>query len=79
MAYHWTDDAATPVFSTVIEARGPRSNINVVLGAACSALREIGVPDDRINGLRERVRGAVNYDQAIAMIEYWFPVERDDD
>jgi hypothetical protein len=77
-APHWTDHAATPVFKTVIPATGSNANINFVLSRACRALEEIEVPAARIDKLRSDVRNAVNYDQAVAFIEYWFPVERDD-
>ena len=35
------------------------------------------IPADRIEALRQNVKGAVNYAQAIAYIEAWFPVRRD--
>ncbi|MGE3279931.1 MAG: hypothetical protein AB7H90_01015 [Alphaproteobacteria bacterium] len=78
MADHWTDHAATPVFSTVIDARGERGNINLVLATAIRLLRQIDIPSDRIELLSKNVKNSVNYDQALAFIEHWFPVERDD-
>lgn len=74
---HWTDHAATPVFESRIDATGSGGNIFAVLGAASRMLREIDVPRDRIDALRDNVMSAANYDQAIAMIEYWFPVDRE--
>lgn len=76
MTPHWTDHAATPVFDTKIPTVGSDGNILVVLGNATRMLRQLDIPRARIDKLREDVMGAANYDQAIAMIEHWFPVER---
>lgn len=73
---HWTDHAATPVFKTEIDATGSGGNIYAILGAATRLLRQIEVPADRIEKLQEDVRSAVSYDQAVAFVEYWFPVRR---
>ena len=75
---HWTDHAVQPVFTTVIRATGPRGNINAILGAATSLLRQLAVPADRIERLRYDVTNAASYDQAVAFVEAWFPVERGD-
>ncbi len=74
---HWTDDAASPVFSTVIDATGPGGNVAHVLAEACAMLRHLDVPADRIEALRARVGTAQSYDEAVAYVEAWFPVRRD--
>lgn len=74
---HWTDHASAPVFSTVINATGPAGNIFDILGTATRLLREIGVPGDRIEQLREDVTGSTSYDQAVACVERWFAVRRE--
>ena len=74
---HWTDDAAQPVFSTVIDATAPSGNVYHILGEACALLRHLDVPADRIEALRARVGTAQNYDEAVAHVEAWFPVRRD--
>lgn len=74
---HWTDYAAEPVFTTVINATRPSTgNLFSVLGTATSMMRQLDIPRDRIEKLRADVMAAANYDQAIAMIEHWFPVDR---
>ncbi len=74
---HWTDDAASPVFTTVIRAIGPAGNVNHVLAEACKMMQSLKIPADRIELLRANVGTAASYDQAIAYIEAWFPVERE--
>lgn len=73
---HWTDDAPSPRFSTVIRAAGPQGNIYAILGAACSLLAQLEIPADRIERLRADVGTAQSYDAAVACVEAWFPVER---
>jgi hypothetical protein len=75
--HHWTDDAATPVFTTVINGRGPGANIFYIVGTAVAMLRQLAIPTDRIEALRENVANAGNYDQAVAFVEAWFPVRRE--
>ena len=77
MSDHWTDHAAEPVFDTVIHASGPSANILVIVGTAGGMLRRLRVPSDRITKLYEDVMNAASYDQAIAFVEHWFPVERE--
>jgi hypothetical protein len=78
--HHWTDDVVDrPIFSTVIDARGDRGNIFMILGKARSLLREIEIPRDRIDTLTEAVRASASYDDAIALIELWFRVNRGDE
>lgn len=76
MTSHWTDHAAEPIFTTVLRARGSRANIFVILGAACSMLRQLNIPKDRIDRLCNDVTNAANYDQAVALIEHWFSIDR---
>jgi hypothetical protein len=76
---HWTDTEPSPVFTSVIDATGPNGNIFHIVGIASRLLREIGIPDDRIVALREGVTIAKSYDEAIALVERWFRVEREDD
>lgn len=73
---HWTDHAARPVFTTVIRASGPEANVHAILGTATSLLRQLAVPADRIARLRYDVMNAASYDQAVAFVEAWFPVDR---
>lgn len=73
---HWTDDATRPVFTTVIRATGSDGNIFAILGAATGMLRQLAVPRDRIERLRADVTKAASYDEAVALVEAWFPVER---
>lgn len=76
--HHWTDDAACPVFSTVIPATGPDTNVFAILGTASRLLRELDVPTDRIAKLREDVMSTASYGQAVAFVEYWFRVDSGD-
>jgi len=76
---HWTDDAASPAFTTVIRATGPGANVLAILGAATSMLRQLDVPRDRIDKLRADVMNAGSYRAAVEAIERWFPVDRGDE
>lgn len=75
-APHWTDNAPSPVFESRIDATGPRGNIFYILGTARKLLAEIGVPRDRIERLTEEVTAAGNYDEAVALVQRWFAVDR---
>jgi len=80
MNEHWTDSVTTfPIFTTVISGRDSNGNIYAILSMACRLLRKVDIPKDRIERLKEQVRSAQNYDQAVAFVERWFRVERDDD
>lgn len=74
---HWTDTAiAQPIFSSVIEARGPGANIFEILGKARVLMRQLKIPSDRIEALSQAVRESSDYDSAVALIERWFVVRR---
>lgn len=76
---HWTDDATRrPIFDTVIDARGPRGNVYVIIGTAISRLKAIAVPEDRIVALREAALNAGSYEEAVDHVERWFRVRRDE-
>lgn len=76
MPDHWTDQAPEPVFTTVIRARGEAENIFAIVGTACRLLRQLDIPADRIDALRKNAASAGSYDQAVALVERWFPVNR---
>lgn len=79
MEPHWTDDATSPVFESRIRATGAGGNIFVIVGTACRMMRKLGLPADRIEKLQSDVMASGSYDEAIAFVERWFPVDRDDD
>lgn len=66
-------------FSTPILAHGPHGNTLMILGAATSMMREIGVSRDEISALQAKVMDAGSRAEAIAAIREWFPVETDDE
>jgi len=73
---HWSDEAPSPVFSTVLRARGSAGNVHVVLAQAVSWLRQLQVPEDRVRDLTRAVYDAPSYEAALAAVERWFRVER---
>lgn len=78
MAKHWTDDVKIrPIFSSRIDARGSRGNVYEIIGAACCLLREIEMPEDRIEKLKVDTMAAKSYDEVIGLVERWFYVDRD--
>src|ERR1051326_4029050 len=73
----WSDKVTTrPIFTTVIDATGPRGNIVSIMSAAMSLLRQLGIPYDRIQELSNRVTEAQSYEDAVALVEKWFKVDR---
>jgi ligand-binding sensor domain-containing protein len=79
MSGHWTDNATyKPIFKSVISARGSEGNIILILARACRMLEIIDIPQDRITKLKTDVRTAQNYDEAVALVERWFKVDRDE-
>ena len=75
---HWTDKATKyPIFNTVIDATGRRGNIVSIVSAAMAMLGQLRVPYDRIEELGNRTTEAESYEDAIALVEKWFKVDRD--
>lgn len=67
------------MFSTRIDATGPRGNIFSILGAACQLMEQIGVAPHKITKLRADVAGSNHYSEAVAHVREWFPVDLEDE
>lgn len=66
-------------FLTHIPARGSDANIYAILANARRLMWQLGVSQDEIDEASSRVRSAASYDDACAVIEEWFPLDRDED
>lgn len=76
---HWTDNATSrPIFKSVIDATGPRANMISIGSAASAMLHQLRVPRDRIEELTNGITMAESYEDAIALVEHWFTVRRDE-
>jgi hypothetical protein len=62
-------------FTTVIPAMGPDGNVFVVLANAVSLMRRLNVDPNEVHALRQTVLDAKSYDEAIAAVREWFPVD----
>jgi hypothetical protein len=62
-------------FTTVIRATGPDGNVFAVLGAATRLMRKLSVDPNEVDALRAKVLDAKSYDEAIAAVREWFPVD----
>ena len=79
MEPHWTDNVtAFPIFTTRIDGTGRRGNINDIAFTAASYLHSMDGLSERGDKLLADVRAATSYAAAIALVERWFPVDRDD-
>ena len=70
---------AKPFFEARIRARGPGGNIYEIVAAARLLMREIGVERETIDDMTRRAGAAQSYREAIAVVEEWFPVDRDEE
>jgi hypothetical protein len=68
-----------PRYTTTISAHGPDGSIFVIGGRAGRLLRELGHSSDEIAGFRKRLSDASSYDAACAIVEKYFPLDRDED
>ena len=68
--------AGKPFFSTRIDARGPAGNVFAVIGTAARLLRQLGRDSDA-DALAEKAMSAQSYDEALAAVREWFPVDAD--
>jgi hypothetical protein len=63
-----------PRFTTKIPIGG---NIMTIAGTAGRLMRQLGVPDAEITGFYRRISGSPSYDAACAIVEEYFPLDRD--
>lgn len=64
-------------YQTKIDGRGPNGNIFAILGQARTFMRQLSEPKEEIDNLLKRVTESGSYEEAIAVIEEYFPVELD--
>lgn len=62
-----------------IDATGSGGNIFAVIGTARRFMREIRLPQGEIDDMTARAQGAGSYDEALAVVREWFPVDTDDE
>jgi hypothetical protein len=67
-----------PRFTTKIRTDGPHGNILMIAGAAGALMRQLGVPDKEITEFYRRVSASQSYDASCAIVEEYFPLERDE-
>lgn len=66
-------------FTTVIPTDGPAGNIFLIAGTAGRLMRRLNVPSDEITAFYKRISGSKSYAEACAVVEEYFPLDRDDD
>lgn len=68
-----------PRWTSRIDATGSGGNVFAVIGTARRYMREIGLPRAEIDDMTSRAQNAGSYDEALAVVREWFPVDTDGD